>query len=88
MPLSGWGMWLRQHRHKLARMRRMIKFTILLMLLASAGCISEKLNGFQEIAERHPLGMEQITEHPESEALIIDLGRYINELERRIEGKR
>ena len=66
----------------------MIKFTILLMLLASAGCISEKLNGFQEIAERHPLGMEQITEHPESEALIIDLGRYINELERRIEGKR
>jgi len=47
-----------------------------------------KLNGFQEIAEKHPTGMEQITENPESTALVKELGFYINELERRLESQR
>jgi hypothetical protein len=44
-----------------------------------------KLNGFQEIAESHPVGMETATSTDEGVALIRDLGRYISELERRLE---
>ena len=54
----------------------------------SGGCgVSVKLDGFREIAERHPVGMEQVTENSESQALVIELAKYINELERRIEAE-
>ena len=56
-----------------------------LLLLVSVGCLNVKLNGFQEIAERHPVGMEEATSTDEGAALIRDLGIYINELERRLE---
>ena len=49
--------------------------------------VSVKLDGFRGIAEKHPLGMEQVTENSESQALVIELGKYINELERRIEAE-
>tara|TARA_R110002051_G_scaffold226589_2_gene289249 strand:+ start:5389 stop:5607 length:219 start_codon:yes stop_codon:yes gene_type:complete len=69
--------------------KRIKKLLVLLMLLVSGGCgLTVKLNGFQEIATRHPVGMEQITENPESSALVKDLGFYINELERRLESQR
>jgi len=51
----------------------------------SNGCLTVKLQGFSEIAERHPVGMENATSTDEGVALIRDLGRYINELERQIE---
>ncbi len=60
----------------------------LLLLLVSAGCVSKKLNGFQEIAERNPVGMEQATATPEGTELIRQLGRYIAEIEEMIEGGR
>jgi hypothetical protein len=46
-----------------------------------------KLNGFEEIATRHQRGMEEATATDEGAALIRDLGRYINELERRLESQ-
>ena len=69
-------------------MTKIKKWTTLLMLLAfvaSSGCLTVKLNGFQEIAESHPVGMETATSTDEGVALIRDLGRYISELERRLE---
>ena len=47
--------------------------------------IKKWTNGFQEIAESHPVGMETATSTDEGVALIRDLGRYISELERRLE---
>ena len=58
---------------------------MLLALGASNGCLTVKLNGFQEIAESHPVGLEEATSTDEGAALIRDLGRNINELERRLE---
>jgi hypothetical protein len=46
-----------------------------------------KLNGFEEIATRHPVGMEEATATDEGAALISELGRYINELERQLESQ-
>lgn len=64
--------------------------TVSLMLLVSvvsSGCLSVKLNGFEEIATRHPVGMEEATATDEGAALISELGRYINELERQLESQ-
>jgi hypothetical protein len=64
--------------------------TVSLMLLVSvvsSGCLSVKLNGFKEIATRHPVGMEEATATDEGAALISELGRYINELERQLESQ-
>jgi hypothetical protein len=64
--------------------------TVSLMLLVSgvsSGCLSVKLNGFEEIATRHPVGMEEATATDEGAALIRDLGRYINDLERQLESQ-
>lgn len=49
--------------------------------------MSEKLNGFQEITARHPVGLENAVSTDEGAAFVTDLGKYINELERRIEGR-
>ncbi len=40
---------------------------------------------FQEIAERHPMGMENAVETDEGAAFVRDLGRYINQLEQQLE---
>jgi hypothetical protein len=58
---------------------------LLLSLAVNTGCLAVKLNGFQEIAEKHPVGMEEVTATPEGTALIRDLGRYIADLEHRLE---
>lgn len=68
-------------------MRRWMILSMLLLCAASSGCLSVKLNGFEEIATRHPVGMEEATATDEGAALIRDLGRYINELERRLESQ-
>lgn len=68
-------------------MRRWIGLLILLASGVSSGCLSVKLDGFEEIATRHPVGMEEATATDEGAALIRDLGRYINELERRLESQ-
>ena len=44
-----------------------------------------KLNGFQEIAERHPVGLEDAVATDEGAAFVKDLGLYINQLEQKIE---
>ena len=44
-----------------------------------------KLNGFQEIAERHPKGLEDAVLTDEGAAFVRDLGRYINQLEQKLE---
>ena len=58
---------------------------LLLLLAANSGCLSVKLNGFEEIANRNELGMEHATATPEGAELIRQLGHYINELEFQIE---
>jgi hypothetical protein len=47
-----------------------------------------KLNGFSEIAERNPQGMEDATATEEGAELIRQLGFYINELEQQLESGR
>ena len=44
-----------------------------------------KLNGFQEIAERNPVGFENAVETDEGAEFIRQLGIYINQLEQQIE---
>ena len=68
-------------------MRRWMILSLLLVSVVSSGCLSVKLNGFEEIATRHPVGMEEATATDEGAALIRDLGRYINELELRLESQ-
>lgn len=63
------------------------KSLLLLVVAMTSGCVSEKLNGFQEITARHPAGLEHAVSTDEGEAFVRDLGKYINELERRIEGR-
>ena len=46
-----------------------------------------KLNGFQEIAEAHPKGLEMAVESEEGAAFVKALGLYINQLEQRIESE-
>jgi len=55
------------------------------MLLGSAGCVSVKLNGFQEIAATHPVGLEKAVESEEGAAFVKALGLYINKLEYELE---
>ena len=68
------------------RMNCWKKLSLLLVVGVLSGCVSEKLNGFQEIAARHPVGLEEAVATDEGAAFVRDLGKYINELERRIEG--
>ena len=44
-----------------------------------------KLNGFQEIAERNPVGLENAVETDEGAEFIKQLGQYINQLEQQLE---
>jgi hypothetical protein len=69
----------------MTKTRKWMSLLMLLALVASSGCLTVKLNGFQEIAESHPAGMETATSTDDGAALIRDLGRYISELERRLE---
>jgi hypothetical protein len=66
-------------------MKGLMTLLLLLVLGANCGCLAVKLNGFQEIAEKNPVGMEEATATPEGAALIRDLGNYISELEYRLE---
>ena len=61
---------------------------LLLLLVVSNGCLNVKLNGFQEIVEANPVGLENCVATDEGTALIKSLGLYINKLEERIEGDR
>jgi len=47
--------------------------------------VSVRLNGFQEIAERNPVGLENAVETDEGAEFIRQLGKYINQLEQQIE---
>jgi len=58
---------------------------ILLVAAGSSGCLTEKLNGFQEIVEANPVGLENCVSTNEGAALVKSLGLYINKLEERIE---
>ena len=58
---------------------------ILLVAAGSSGCLTEKLNGFQEIAEANPEGLEHCVSDDRGAALVKSLGLYINRLEERIE---
>lgn len=68
-------------------MKKTKGLTILLLLLVSAGCVSVKYNGFQEIAEAHPTGLERAVESDEGAAFVRALGRYINQLEQELESQ-
>ena len=58
---------------------------ILLVAAGSSGCLTEKLAGFQEIAEANPVGLENAVSTDEGAAFVKSLGLYINRLEERIE---
>ena len=58
---------------------------ILLLLLGTSGCLNVKLNGFQEIVERNQTGFENAVESDEGAEFVRQLGKYINQLEQRIE---
>jgi hypothetical protein len=60
-------------------------WTLSLLLLVSAGCVSVKLNGFQEIVERNQTGFENAVESDEGAEFVRQLGKYINKLEQQIE---
>jgi len=60
-------------------------WTLSLLLLVSAGCVSVKLNGFQEIVERNQTGFESAVESDEGAEFVRQLGKYINKLEQQIE---
>ena len=47
--------------------------------------MSVKLNGFQEITEANPAGFANAVETDEGAEFIRQLGRYINQLEQKIE---
>ena len=66
-------------------MRKIKLLMILLMLHATSGCLSVKLNGFQEITEANPAGFANAVETDEGAEFIRQLGRYINQLEQKIE---
>jgi hypothetical protein len=69
-------------------MKKTNSWKILLLLLAlgvSSGCLTVKLNGFQEIAEGNPMGLENAVSTDEGAAFVRDLGRYINQLEQQLE---
>ena len=66
-------------------MKRISLSLILLLLLVSGGCVSVKLDGFREIAEAHPKGMEMAVESEEGAAFVRALGLYINKLEYELE---
>ena len=57
----------------------------LLLLLVASGCVSVKLNGFQEIVERNQTGFENAVESDEGAEFVRQLGKYINKLEQQIE---
>ena len=63
----------------------LMSLLLLLALVGSIGCLNVKLNGFQEIAERHPVGLEDAVATDEGAAFVKDLGLYINQLEQKIE---
>jgi hypothetical protein len=70
-------------------MRKIKLSLILLLLLVSGGCgVSVKLDGFREIAEQHPIGMEMAVESEEGAAFVQALGLYINKLEQQIESQK
>ena len=66
-------------------MKKISLSLILLLLLVSGGCVSVKLDGFREIAETHPRGMEMAVESDEGAAFVRALGLYINKLEYELE---
>lgn len=66
-------------------MRCFLSLSLLLVIGGSSGCLNVRLNGFQEIAERHPVGLENAVATDEGAAFVKDLGLYINKLEERIE---
>jgi hypothetical protein len=66
-------------------MRRWKVLLLLLLLAVNSGCLSVKLNGFEEIANRNEVGMEHATSTPEGTELIRQLGLYISEIEFQIE---
>tara|TARA_R100001443_G_scaffold91697_1_gene98342 strand:+ start:467 stop:640 length:174 start_codon:yes stop_codon:yes gene_type:complete len=54
-------------------------------MLGNVGCVSVKLNGFQEITERNAVGFANAVETDEGAEFIRELGKYINQLEQQIE---
>lgn len=78
-------MWQQQQQQARDVKIKIKQLTILLLLLVSAGCISVKLNGFQEIAERNQTGFENAVESDEGAEFVRQLGKYINKLEQQIE---
>jgi len=85
MRLSPWELWHGRKWRNKEKMRKTKLLMTLLMLLATSGCLSVKLNGFQEIAERNPVGLENAVETDEGAEFIRQLGKYINQLEQQIE---
>lgn len=56
-----------------------------LLLLGATSCVTKKYNGFAEIAEMHPEGLQMAVESDEGAAFVRALGRYINQLEQELE---
>ena len=66
-------------------MKRFVSLLLLLAIAGSSGCLSRKLNGFQEIVTANPRGLEHCVGTDEGAALIESLGLYINKLEEELE---
>jgi len=70
-------------------MKKIKLLLILSVLLGNVGCgVSVKLDGFREIVDQHPMGLEKAVESDEGAAFVKALGFYINELERQLEAQR
>ena len=78
-------MWQPRRWRRREKMIKIKQLTILLLLLVASGCVSVKLNGFQEIVERNQTGFENAVESDEGAEFVRQLGKYINKLEQQIE---
>jgi hypothetical protein len=75
-------------------MNWLLKALLLLGLIVTSGCVTNKYQGWEEITMAHPKGFEDAVNGSyyrdggnDSERFLNDLGRYINKLEYELERK-
>ena len=66
-------------------MRWCATLLLLPMLAGSSGCLTQKLNGFQEATQADPVGFEASVSTPEGARFVESLGLLINKYEERLE---
>jgi hypothetical protein len=66
-------------------MKRLTALLLLLVAVVAQGCLSQKLNGFQEAVESDPSGFEAAVATDEGARFVKSLGLLINKYEEILE---